>query len=44
MTIRSGWTEHETRLDEADAVLLERLREPPMPGLEVLPRFVGIAT
>jgi hypothetical protein len=35
-------TEHETRLD--DIALLDRFREPPMSGLELLLRFFGLPT
>jgi hypothetical protein len=37
--VASSRTEHETRLDDADAALLERFRDPPMPGLELLLEF-----
>ena len=40
----SSRTEHETGLDDADTAMLERFRDPPMPGLELLLRFFGLAT
>ena len=35
--------EHETRLDDADVALLDRFRDPPLPGLELLLQFFGLA-
>ena len=32
-------TKQETRLDDADITLLERFRDPPLPGLELLLQF-----